>query len=348
MPKVLILRLSSMGDVIQTLSAVPALKKAFPDGAEVHFLTKRAFAPVAQKLRQVDKTIILPEGLGPLDLLKFFYKVLRSGEYTHVYDAHNNLRSQLFGLAHIATLLIPPRRWGQVRWARRSKERLKRFLLFKLRLNLFPEPYWARQSFLRPLAPWGVSLEYPGPLILRPQGPPAPQRFPVLGDEPFIALAPSAAWPLKIWPESHFHSLITMMPGQRFVILGGPQDEFCAHFQEDFPDRVLNLAGQLKFEDSLAVLQRAQALVSGDTGLLHWADSLEIPTVALVGPTAFGRPWAPSTQVLERELPCRPCTKDGRGRCSQSTYKRCMVDIAPLDASLKLREMIKGHRLEAP
>ena len=136
------------------------------------------------------------------------------------------------------------------------------------------------------------------------------------------------------------------MPEQRFVILGGPEDEFCQHFQTEFPNQVLNLAGKLKLTESLAVLERAQALVSGDTGLLHWADSLEIPTIALLGPTAFGRTWSPTTLILERSLPCRPCTKDGRGRCTESVYKRCLVDIAPFEVQKGLRALEKEEPTE--
>ncbi len=346
MPKVLILRLSSLGDVVQALTACHAIRSQFPESTQLHFLTKPAFAPLVKNVQGLDKVITLPEKLGPLSLFKFFYKMLRSGEYTHVYDAHNNLRSQLLGLAMVATLLLPPRRWGQVRWARRPKHRLRRLLLFRLRLNFFPKPYLARQSYLRPLKKWDVRLDYLGPLPTETGETLLPKAYEFLRNERYVALAPSAAWPLKIWPATHFRDLIAKMPEQKFVILGGPQDEFCQQFQEDFPDQVINLAGKLKLRESLAVLEHAQALVSADTGLLHWADSLEVPTVALLGPTAFGRTWAPTTTILERALPCRPCTKDGRGRCTESVYKRCMVDIAPFEVKEGLEKILKEVRPE--
>lgn len=339
--KVLILRLSSLGDVVQCMSAVEGIKHAWPEGAEVHFLTKREFGDIVRLQSGVDKVITLPDALGPIALFKFFYKVLRSGEYTHVYDAHNNLRAQVFLLAHLATLFIPPRRWGLTHFVRRSKDRVRRILLFKFRLNLFPQPYLGRQSYLWPLQSWGVKLHYPGPFQVADQE--LSPELARLAEKPFIALAPSAAWPLKVWPESHFRDLIARMPQHRFLVLGGPMDEFCQHFQDDFPDRVVNLAGKLKLRESLAFVRRADALVSGDTGLLHWADSLEIPTIALLGPTAFGRPWAPTSKVLERKLPCRPCTKDGRGKCSESVYKRCMVDISPVEVENRLHQLVESR-----
>lgn len=342
--KVLVLRLSSLGDVVQCMSAVQGIKHALPEGTQVHFLTKREFGDIVKLQKNVDQVITLPDSLGPIQLFKFFYKVLRSGEYTHVYDAHNNLRSQVFLLAYLATLCVPPRRWGLSHFARRSKDRVRRIVLFKFRLNLFPEPYLARQSYLWPLQSWGVKLHYPGPLSVGEYELSAEMK--ALAQTPFIALAPSAAWPLKVWPESHYTELIQRMPGHRFIIFGGPKDEFCQHFEEDFPDRVINMAGKLKLRESLALLRKADALVSGDTGLLHWADSLEIPTIALIGPTAFGRPWAPTSKVLERKLPCRPCTKDGRGRCTESVYKRCMVDISAVEVENRLHQLVESRSHE--
>jgi heptosyltransferase-2 len=73
----------------------------------------------------------------------------------------------------------------------------------------------------------------------------------------------------------------------------------------------------------------SEFVISADTGILHVADLFQVSGLALIGPTAFGHPTGSSLRVLERNLSCMPCTKDGRGKCSDSTYQRCMVEITP-------------------
>src|SRR5690606_23103054 len=116
----------------------------------------------------------------------------------------------------------------------------------------------------------------------------------------------------------------------------GPGDGFCADIQKVAPDRIFNLAGRLTWEESVEVLKRSRGVVSGDTGIMHVADLMGRPVLALIGPTAFGYPTQASSEVLEVDLPCRPCTKDGRGRCRNAVYKRCMIDITPESALTRI------------
>ena len=80
-------------------------------------------------------------------------------------------------------------------------------------------------------------------------------------------------------------------------------------------------------------------VISGDTGFLHDADLFHTKAIALMGPTAFGYPTGKQVEVIEVDLPCRPCTKDGHGKCKQSTWQKCMVDILPkrvVDTALRI------------
>jgi heptosyltransferase-2 len=220
----------------------------------------------------------------------------------------------------------------RLQFARRPKNRVKRWLLFRLRLAFLPQPFRGAVSFLEPMAKWGVaSWPLPaGPHVFPAGGnptDPVESELDALG--PFIALAPSAAWEMKRWPPEHWRRLIALLPEARFALLGGPGDGFCEAIRAVAPERVLNLAGRLDLQGSLRAIARSSLTIANDTGLLHASDLMGQATLAIVGPTAFGYPSGPRSEALEIELPCKPCTKDGRGRCRNSLYKRCLLELAP-------------------
>jgi len=80
---------------------------------------------------------------------------------------------------------------------------------------------------------------------------------------------------------------------------------------------------------SAVVINLSDLIIANDTGLLHVADQMAKPTIALIGPTAFGYPSHPGSTTLEIELPCKPCSKDGRGRCVNTVYQKCLVELTP-------------------
>jgi ADP-heptose:LPS heptosyltransferase len=145
---------------------------------------------------------------------------------------------------------------------------------------------------------------------------------------------------MKRWPLDHWRELIRLLPECGFVLLGGPEDSFLGALAEVAPDRTLNLAGQLSLAESSALLRHVDLVIANDTGLMHVADQMEVPTLALIGPTAFGYPSHTSSRTLEVDLPCKPCSKDGRGKCVNSLYQRCMIEITPESVATAAKELI--------
>jgi ADP-heptose:LPS heptosyltransferase len=317
--KLLIIRFSSFGDIIQCLSVPAAFKNAFPE-AKVDWLVRSDFADLLLGQKSIHKVWSFDRKLGVFGLLKFAWQ-LRKQNYTHVYDAHNNLRSHLVSLVLTGSQFL-----------RRPKNRWKRFLLFKLGQNTFQMPFIAQRSYVEPIEPWTESVGLPlAPQLEIPHTVHQTVASVLMPMTPFVALAPSTAWPKKDWPVEHWSKLIQSLPGLNFVILGGPGDEACKILSREKPagnGQLLNMAGRLSLLESCAVISQAQALVSADTGLLHAADQLGVPTIALIGPTAFGYPARVTSQVLEVNLPCKPCSKDGRGPCVNPIFQKCMVDIS--------------------
>lgn len=326
--KVLIIRLSSFGDIVQNLEAAYQMKESFP-GAEVQWLTKSNFAPIVEVCPAVDRVWRFDKSSGLLGYLKFLIQ-LRRQNFTHIYDAHSNPRSFLAKL-----FLVFSRIDHRPKLATRSKNRLKRFALFKLRWNLFPQPYYSAQSFVTPIQKWLKD----GSVKTRSLSLPTSEKTP---SSPYVLCAPSAAWKNKRWPLSHWKKLIQVNPTIRFVMLGGPEDTFINELYNLAPERVFNLAGKLSWIESATLVQDASAVVSNDTGILHVADLIGRPTLALIGPTAFGYPTRPSSKTLEVDLPCKPCSKDGRDPCTNKVYQKCLVDITPEQVSKELNKILNS------
>jgi lipopolysaccharide heptosyltransferase II len=329
--KILLIRFSSFGDVTQCLSVPSLLKEKIPE-AEIHWVTRADMAPLLKDHPAITKIWQFDRKLGANGLIDLGKK-LREEKFTHIYDAHNNLRSRI-----LCWIMRFPFVFNRPQLLRRSIRRWKRFLLFKFRLNYFEMPFSGQRDLLEPLKKWGIDFHLP----------PVPQihvtateieKVRKLVPSQFIALAPSAAFELKRWPVEHWKQLISLFPNEKFVLLGGPQDHFISEIAAVAPDRALNLAGKTDLRESAAVVALANALVSNDTGVLHVGEQLGKPTVALMGPAPFGFPSRPSTKIMQLDLTCRPCSKHGQGPCINPKFHECLRGISPEKVKEALKEM---------
>lgn len=330
--RVLIIRLSSFGDILQTLPAIDALAA---NGYSVSYLTKKNFSSLVKHHPKVE-TVIELHGKGSLLDLWRTARVIHSKKFSHIYDAHNNLRSYILKFF----LFVLGLKCGRFyHFLTRSKNRWKRFLFFKLRRPVFKMPFRGANSFLEPLKKWDISYSKASEkhLYLPPT-----QEIPQLPPLPFVTIAPSAAWATKRWPEKHWIELVRSVPHIHFVILGGPEDLFCNDIHKASPTNSTNLAGSLSLLQSCAAVEASSLLISGDTGLLHAADQLRKKCIALIGPTAFGYPFNDSSVILETELICKPCSKDGRDPCINSIYQKCMVDLSPKMVAATAQKILGG------
>ncbi len=323
MKKILIIRLSSFGDIVQTKALLKPLKEGLP-GCEVSWLVRKDLEGTLKGDDLIDQVITFDrsEGLGGLIRLAFSLR----NQFDIIYDAHNNTRS---GILRKITCSFT-----RTNLVIRSKERWKRFLLFTFGINKFPQPYKAMVSYWKPLQ---SALKLEGELRPRP--------WPVALSEEMsatirgrVVLVPSAAWPKKTWPLEHFKSLVTLLPEHQFLILGGPEDQFCEEIKEVAPERVENFAGQLSLAESCSVAAHADFIVTADTGLQQVADFSGVQGVSLMGPTAFGFTTMGGLRTFEVDLPCRPCSKDGSGPCSRKVYQECMVSLTPESVAKEIKE----------
>lgn len=318
--KFLVIRFSSIGDIIQCMGIVGGIKRQFPD-AEIHWITRKDMSSFLAMDRRIDRIWAFDKQSGLKGLWEIG-RLLQKEHFDYVYDAHSNLRSNILRIRLFPILGHRPF------FALRHKERWKRFLLFKWRINLFPQPFRGMVSYRKPLEKWGITdfssdfRDWNFPQDFR-------DKFRSLITEKTVTLVPSANWPKKRWPVAHWKKLVELLPSYHFLILAGPADSFCEEIRQVAPQRVVNLSGQTSLLESCYLIHQSKIVISADTGFLHAADLFGIRTLALMGPTAFGYPSGKNTEALEVPLPCRPCTKDGSGNCKLAVYQKCLVDITP-------------------
>ena len=315
-------RFSSIGDILLTTPLLRAVRHTHP-GARITVLTKREFIPLLSHNPNVSRVI----GLGPGGSMLRLAAELRGEEYTDLVDLHDSLRSRAL------RILVPGR------WRGYPKHRWARALLIHRKRNRYldrrpvPERYFSAVQDLA-VAPDGRPPEF---FI----GAEASEQVSAwlastgLESEPnIVAMAPGAAHATKRWPLEHWRSLVdkAVAEGLAVVIVGGPHDATLGgELSRGRGARVANAAGVFGLQATGALLKRARALVSGDTGVMHMATGVGTPVVALFGPTveAFGFfPYASRAAVLELPLPCRPCSSQGGPRCPLG-HHRCLVDIEP-------------------
>ncbi len=343
--KILIIRFSSFGDVLQTLSVVSALRKRWPH-AEIHWVTRHEFSPLLSSHPHLSKVWSLDKNKGFIGLVSLAYELYSFG-FDHIYDAHNNLRS------HFLCLFLKLKSWLRFTQGptllRRSIKRWKRFLLFTCRINQFEQPFSGQRDLLEPLKSWHIpNIPPPAPQLFLPHFIKQEGKKRAHDLHPFIALAPSAAFPLKRWPLSHWKELIqkvlTTQIKINFVVLGGKEDHFLKELEELNPQRVVNFAGQLSYLESAAMIAESELLIANDTGLLHVGEQLGHSTIALMGPAPFGFPCRrETTKIMELDLSCRPCSKHGQGPCRNAQFQWCLVGITPDKVLSEIKAKLNLH-----
>jgi heptosyltransferase-2 len=332
-PNVLAVRFSSIGDVLLTTPLLRAIRQRHP-GARITVLTKQANAPLLSHNPHVERVIGLQHG----DSVAGVRAELRSARYTHLLDLHDSIRTR------ILRALVPGR------WRSYPKHRLARALLIYTKRNRYrdrrpvAERYFAAARDLD-VVPDGAPPEF----FLAPEAERQVDDWLALfglgSARPLLAMAPGAAHATKRWPLEHWRRLVQKFVNENFsvVIVGGPEDApLGAALTEGAERRVANAAGIFGLQGTGAVLRRAAALVSGDTGVMHMATAVGTPVVALFGPTveAFGFfPYTRRASVLELDLSCRPCSSKGGPRCPLG-HHRCLIGIEPEAVYAALRRSL--------
>jgi heptosyltransferase-2 len=336
-PKVLLLRFSSLGDVVLATAAARAVKEQRPR-AKVFLATKAAFAPLLEGQPDLDAVWPLePEGLGAL-----VWRA-RAQRLDAVVDLHSSLRSR----AVSALAGAPVTRWESAALNRRLRVR------FKERGLAEPAPVYQRygQAALKAL---GLRPDLPVPLPRLAVEPAAAAwaaawlQAQGWGGEPLLAVSPGAAWATKRWP--HLAACLRDLAKDgklRLLLLGsraeGPLLEALCADLGALPLPPLRADAETSDLRRLAALMaRCRHFLGHDSGPMHVAEALGLPLTALFGPTvrAFGfYPQSAGAAVFERDLGCRPCHLHGGDRCPLGHHD-CLAGLRPEPVSAHLRQAL--------
>lgn len=313
MLKLLVLRFSSIGDIVLTS---PVLRCAHQQlGAEVHFLTKKAYAGILEANPYVHKTYTFDQEPDTGLLAQ-----MRNEHYDYVIDLHHNLRS--FWIKKM--LGRPSKSFNKLNW--------EKWLLVRFKIDRMPKVHIV-ERYLATIESLGARYDGNGLDYFIPDGTAIDPTW--LPRQPFVALAIGATHATKRLPNSKIAEICAQISAP-IVLLGGQSEENNAAEIVSKCGRadVLNLCGKLTLHQSALILKAAQKVVAHDTGLMHIAAALHKPMVSIWGSTVpqLGMwPLYPTGQELHSSvevagLSCRPCSKLGYERCPKDHFK-CMMDI---------------------
>lgn len=311
MSKVLVVRFSSIGDIVLTTPVVRALASA---GHVVHFATKANFEPVLRANPYISQLHLLKDSLAHL-LLE-----LKEEHFDFIVDLHNNLRTKVLKLA----LGLPSSSFNKLNV---EKYRLVRFK----DLKAMPAVHIV-DRYLQTLSPLRIdSFDNQGlDFFLTTADRPSPQVYTPLSNN-FVAIVLGAQHSTKQLPSQKLSELLTAIPSPK-VLLGAQKDDELAklalkHLPQNQKALILNLCGKLTLRESAWVLSEANEVFSHDTGLMHIAAALKKPVTAIWGNTVpelgmypYKTPYR-NWQVTN--LDCRPCSKIGFSKCPQVHFN-CM------------------------
>lgn len=347
--KILIIRFSSIGDIVLTTPVIRCVKKQLPD-AEVHFLTKKNFATVVKANPYIDKLHLLDESLDRT------IAALAAESFDCVIDLHHNLRTLRIKKA----LKCPSKSF--------NKLNIQKWLLTNFKLNFLPQKHIV-DRYLETVSHLGVrndgaGLDYfiPANEEIKPSDLPASHQ---LG---YIGLVVGAAHATKRLPLHKLKELVQLID-HPLVILGGPEDRSTGEVLAELdPIRVYNACGKFSLNESADLVRKAKLIITHDTGLMHIAAAFRKPVISVWGNTvpAFGmtpyinQPGAPAVLINGISLPvtgnsnggtdqveviglrCRPCSKIGHDACPKGHFK-CMEQIDLQDLHKKTRQLLAAR-----
>jgi lipopolysaccharide heptosyltransferase I len=344
--RTLIIKPSSLGDVVQALPVLTALKEAHP-GAHVAWLVDRRFADVLTGHPRLDEVILfdrkrfarIGRSLAVAAEFAQFLADLRQRRFTTVLDLQGLARSGVLALAtgaparvgfRAARELAPLFYTLAVPTPPRDMHAIDRYLLLAARVGLaapratdhLPVSLQAQAGVRSRLAAEGVGAQ-----------------------EPLLVACADARWETKQWPPERFADVLRRVAaetGARPVLVGSGTGAEAINraIAAALNGRALDLTNRTTLKELVAVIAEARAMVTNDSGPMHVAAAVGTPVVAVFGPTHPGRtgPYGPGHRVLTAPAACRPCYRE---RCRYAGGVRaleCMDRVTADEVAAALLE----------
>ncbi len=304
--KILVLRFSSIGDIVLTSPVMRILQEQLDGGAEIHFVVKSKFQSIVAQNPRVSKVFTFDKSIQEV------IPALELEGYDYIIDLQNNVRSRII------------------------KRRLKS-LAFSVDKRNFAKFLWVQwgvkghishivERYIQTLKTLGLKDDGKGLEYYYSQDEEVPNQW---GE--YTAIPIGATYFGKRPDALHWKAIIQQIPGKK-ILLGGKEDVEVAHELESI-EGVFNGVGIWSLGQSASVLKYAKMVLCGDTGLMHIASAFEKPIISIWGCTRPGLgmyPWRPgknSVQIEPEGRGTKPCSKLGN-KCSHGESDRCIHHIS--------------------
>lgn len=317
--KFLLIRFSSIGDIVLTTPVIRCLKKQVPD-AEVHFLTKDSFRSVVEHNPYLDKLHVLAHSW------ELMIEELKTEEYDYIIDLHHNTKTL------------------RVKNALKKKSfsfyklNIQKYFYTALKIKMLPKVHIV-DRYLKTVESFGVKNDGTGlDYFISKEEETKREDIPASHHAGYIACVIGAAHFTKRWPVHKWKEFCSSME-YPIILLGGPEDKVSGDEIAAVDSiKVYNACGKFKLNESADLVRKAKLVISNDTGLIHIAAAFKRPIISLWGNTvpSFGMyPYygnkftdVQSFEILQtNNLWCRPCSKIGYDKCPLGHFK-CMEKIS--------------------
>jgi len=352
-PKILIIKPSSLGDIVHAFPAVDILLESYPD-AEIDWLVHPAFAGMLKYCRNIHDIIPFPRReLGrPATFLPSFTRLayrLRRKRYDLVVDFQGLMRSALFGRITRCRRYVGFSQPKEIaaRFFYRENYHVPEEFVHAIDRNCYLTSRITRSSY---------QPHQPTPLPSNPENAAQAENLlrenGILPDNIFLGVIPGARWESKKWPAGFFSGVIDHLSGHdhkiKFVLLGAQADMGSTNAilqTVKQPERVVSLVGKTQIPDLVEIIRRSAGLLTNDSGPMHIAASLQVPVFAVFGPTVPEKtgPYGNIHTILQPQIDCRKCLK----RHCPSGDARCHSLIDPQHTANMIISKLSGENKHA-
>ena len=343
--KTLVLRLSSIGDIVLSSPMLRVYRKAVGNNARVDFVVRKEYAELVKFSHHLSIVHEYDVDTGYKGLQELA-RLLRAEKYDLVIDIHDSIRTKLLRAACNANDVVVM-----------DKRKLERWLLVNLKRNAYTNNLTVAERYIETVEKYGIQNDGKGLEIFIPDS----ILFEISGKmaklrlnefEKVIGICPGSKHFTKRWQKEKFAEIAVRAVNEfkaKVLLFGGSDErEDCEFVRTEVMRRttgnsVANFAGEFSLLESAAALEFCDAVVTNDSGLMHLAAAKQKKIVAVFGSTVteFGfAPYGTESAVIEKNgLDCRPCTHIGRQECPKGHFK-CMTEIGTNEVYSSLQRML--------
>ena len=314
--KILIIRFSSIGDIVLTSPVIRCLKEQLSGEIEIHYLTKKQYENIITENPHVQQVHTIEKSTNEI------VDKLKAEQFDYIIDLHKNLRSKRV-IKSLKSLSFTFNKLNYEKW-----------LLTSFKVNKLPDIHIV-DRYMQAVKTLGVTNDYKGLEYFIAEGEKVSlSKIPSTHQDGYISFAIGAQFATKRLPAHKIISICKKI-NTPIILLGGKEDAIIGdEIATEVGELIFNACGKYSLNQSASLVQQSKTLITHDTGLMHIGVALGVKIVSIWGNTvpALGMyPYYPNNpdqySIIENNnLKCRPCSKLGHSKCPKGHFK-CMNEI---------------------